>query len=127
VATLGIQVHFYLNSGPLQPGIVGEGLLYAVYLVVLVLEEKGWGRLLGKMALHILLESDTVLVNGKVTGVDRYSEVWPAAHVIRSVKAGVNTFLKMNARSCYKVTSRRETNYANSVWIDVPLGGMKPS
>lgn len=44
-------------------------MLYTVHLVVLILEEKRWRYLLGKMLLHILLESKAFLVNCKVSPV----------------------------------------------------------
>jgi hypothetical protein len=78
------------------------------------------------MVLHILLESETVLVNGKMTRVDRYGEVRSATHVVSCVHAGVNALLEMNARSCYKVTARREADNANLPRVDVPLSSMKP-
>ena len=65
-------------------------------------------------------------MNGKMTGVDRYGEVRPATYVVSCVHAGVNVLLEMNARSCYKVTSRREADNPNLPRIDVPLSSMKP-
>jgi hypothetical protein len=127
MTALRVQVHFNRNSGPFQSGIVGEGLLHAIYLVVLVLKEKGWRRLHGKMALHILLESETILVNGEMSWVDRYGEVWSAAHVVSGVYARVNALFKVNASGCYKVTARRKANNAYFSRINVPLSSMESS
>lgn len=101
-------------------------MFHAVYIVVLVLEEKGRRRLLGKMVLHISLESEAVFCNHKVTRVDRYGEIRSATHVISCVHMGVDALFKMNARSCYKVTARREADNPNLPQVDMPLRSMKP-
>src|ERR1022692_116345 len=58
---LRIQMHFHGNASLLRPNVVAQRILYAVYIVILILEQERGRRLAGDMTTNIRIQRDTIV------------------------------------------------------------------
>src|SRR5262249_13178969 len=79
-------------------------------------------RLLSYMDLGVLRK--VLFCNCDVTGINDHREVGAAAHLVSSINRIVKPLIEVGAECSGQMSARRESQHADSMWIDVPLGSM---
>src|SRR5271166_5741175 len=113
------------NARLLQRHVVRKRVFYTVYVVVLVLQQECRRGLRRDVSADIGIQSDAIRRHGKVPRIQSHGEVRTAALIISSIDGLVQTPVEMDAHRRDEVPARRETEHANLVRVDMPLGRMK--
>ena len=122
---LRVQVHLHGNSSLLQGCIVTERVLYAVHMVILVLQQKRRRRLAGNISRNIRIQLETVISNGQMAWIKSHRKIRAATYFVGRVGSWVQTLCKMSTDRCYQMSACRKPEHSNLVRIDMPLRGVE--
>src|SRR6476646_8222233 len=120
MAALSIDMEFGRNPGILKRQKVDGGIFY-VYGIVLGLNDEGGRRIIGDVDLRV--GGEILLGQGQIAGIDDHGEVRAAADLVGRVYRVVKTLIEMRAQGGGQVSSGGEPQNADTIRINMPLGG----
>jgi hypothetical protein len=84
---------------------------------------QGWWSLLRDANFRICRE--VLFRECEVARINNHREIRPATDLVRAIDGIVKTFGKVRAERGGKMRPGRESEHSNSVWINMPLDGMR--
>ena len=107
MAALRVQMHLHGNPRVLQRDVINEGLLYAVHIVILVLQQECWRRSGSNRNFWIQFEF-FCRVFQHVSWIDRYGEIWTAADFVGLIHWRIGALREVRADIGHQVSPRRK-------------------
>src|ERR1700730_1616675 len=88
---LRVQMHLHRNPGLLQRGIITQRVLYAVHMVVLVLQQERSRCLAGDVSANIRIQRNTIVSQRQMSGIERHRKVGTGNFFFGRTKPPIHT------------------------------------